>query len=91
MSSIMIDNLKHSAELDRRAMRAVRGGAGLGSPDIQVYVPISVSQQNNMVQNTSVLNNSIVGAGAVIPGLSVNPAQWAMNAVSLPSFPAQLA
>jgi hypothetical protein len=34
------------------------------------------------VQNTSVLNNSIVGASL---GLNVSPQQWGMNAVSLPA------
>jgi hypothetical protein len=91
MSSIMIRNLTHSTALDRKAMLAVRGGAALGSPEIQIFVPISVSQQNNLVQNTSVLNNSVVGAGAVIPGLSVSPTQWAMNGLTLPSFQHQLA
>jgi hypothetical protein len=89
MSSITIRNLVPVQELDRKAMSAIRGGTGFGSPDIKIFVPINVSQANNMAQTTSVLNNSIIGAGAVIPGLSVNPSQWAMNSLSLPasSFP----
>lgn len=87
MSTIQIRNLEHGKELDRHAMSAIRGGAGFGSPDISIYVPINVSQQNNMAQNTSVLNNSIIGAGTSLPGLNVSPAQWAMNSVSLPSLP----
>ncbi|MDB5853739.1 MAG: hypothetical protein JWR22_1780 [Herminiimonas sp.] len=82
MSSIAIRNLAPATELDRAEMSAIHGGAGFGSPEVNVYVPISLSQVNNMVQNTSVLNNSIVGASLA---LDVSPQQWGMNAVSLPS------
>jgi hypothetical protein len=82
MSSIAIRNLAPATELDHKAMSSIRGGAGFGSPEVNVFVPISLNQTNNMVQNTSVLNNSIVGASLA---LDVSPSQWAMNAVSLPS------
>jgi hypothetical protein len=82
MSSIAIRNLAPATELDRSAMSAIHGGAGLGSPEVNVFVPISLNQVNNMVQNTSVLNNSVVGASLA---LDVRPQQWGMNAVSLPS------
>jgi hypothetical protein len=81
MSSLAIRNLAPSQDLDRKAMSSIRGGAGLGSPEVNVYVPINLNQTNNLVQNTSVLNNSVVGAAL---SLDVNPQQWAMNAVSLP-------
>jgi hypothetical protein len=92
MSSLTIRNLERSTDLDRKAMSAVRGGTGFGSPNISVYVPINISQENNLSQNTSVLNHSVIGAGAAIPGLHVSPTQWAMNGLSLPAgLPAQLA
>ena len=82
MSALAIRNLAPATDLDRQQLSAVRGGAGFGSPEVNVYVPINVSQTNNLLQNTSVLNGSIVGA----PGLNldVSPTQWAMNAVALP-------
>ena len=93
MSSITVRNLAPSRDLDRKAMAAVRGGAGIGSPEINISVPITLSQTNNLVQTTSVLNNSYVGASLA---LDVRPNQWAMNAVALPSgmlpqFPGQAA
>jgi hypothetical protein len=37
-------------------MSAIRGGAGFGSPEVNVFVPIRLNQVSNMVQNTSALN-----------------------------------
>jgi hypothetical protein len=91
MSTIMIRNLSHSTELDRKAMSTVRGGTALGSPNINVYVPINLSQTNNMAQTTNVLNNSVVGYGADLSGLTVNPSQWGMNVAMLPTAPTHYA
>ena len=85
MSSLSIRNLAPSRDLDHKAMAAVRGGAGFGNPDINVYVPISISQENNLVQNTSVLNGSVVGYGADLSGVKVNPTQIGFNGLQLPS------
>lgn len=84
MPSITVCNLAPSRDLDRQAMAAIRGGTGtgIGSPEIKISVPITLSQTNNLVQNTSVLNNSYVGANLA---LDVRPNQWAMNAIALPS------
>ncbi|TFW10134.1 hypothetical protein E4K72_02440 [Oxalobacteraceae bacterium OM1] len=81
MSALAIRDLAPAA-LDTKAMSAVRGGTGLGSPSVNVYVPINIAQTNNLMQSTNVLNNSIVGA----PGLNldVNPTQWAANNIGLP-------
>ena len=86
MSSLAIRNLAPSRALDHQAMSAVRGGAGFGNPDINISVPISISQENNMVQTTNVLNNSVVGFGANLSGLQVAPTQIGFNALSLPRF-----
>ena len=92
MSSLTIANLERSTDLDRKAMSAVRGGAGFGSPDVQVYVPININQTNNLAQTTSVLNNSVVGVGgSALSGINVSPELWAANAVSLPNMPKQFA
>jgi hypothetical protein len=92
MSSLTIRNLERSAELDRKAMSAVRGGAGFGSPEVQVYVPININQANNLAQTTSVLNNSTIGVGgSALSGLNISPELWAVNAVSLPNMPAKFA
>jgi hypothetical protein len=92
MSSLTIRNLERSAELDRKAMSAVRGGAGFGSPEVQVYVPININQANNLAQTTSVLNNSTIGVGgSALSGLNISPELWAVNAVSLPKMSGQFA
>lgn len=82
MSSIAIADLKHSQELDAKAMSTVFGGtnswlAGLGPV---ANVNVGVNQNINQLQNVKVdaLNN----IGAIGPNfgplrLDVNPAQWA--------------
>ncbi|RJG05543.1 hypothetical protein D3870_05505 [Noviherbaspirillum cavernae] len=91
MSTIMIRNLSHSTELDRKAMSVVHGGTAMGSPSININVPVSVNQQNYMVQNTNVLNGSAIGAGAYLPGLKVSPTQVGMNYLQLSSLPTHFA
>jgi hypothetical protein len=83
MSSIKVRDLAPVTGLDRKAMSAIRGGAGVGSPDVKVFVPININQTNNLVQNVAVANNSIIGGGADI---KVAPTQMGFNMLTLPSM-----
>ncbi|HYC41929.1 MAG TPA: hypothetical protein VEB70_02950 [Noviherbaspirillum sp.] len=80
MSSIMIHDLPRAAELDRKAMSAVRGGnswlKGLGPiANVNVGVSQNIAQFQNVEVNA--LNNiGVIGAGFVPPSLNVSPAQW---------------
>ncbi len=82
MTTLMIRDLAHSEELDRKAMAAVRGGAnswlaGLGP---LANVNVGVNQNITQLQNVQVnaLNNiGVIGAGFVAPSIDVSPAQWA--------------
>jgi hypothetical protein len=68
-------------------MAAIRGGTlgAIGSPNIAINIPISVTQTNNMNQQVAVLNNSIIGPGVSLEGLQVRPTQIGFNALALPS------
>jgi len=85
MSSIVIQDLAHSASLDGRAMAAVRGGSGFGSLGKDVNVEVNVNQQIGQFQQIgiNVLNNNGV-IGAALPGVDIKlPArQWAENYAS---------
>lgn len=81
MSTLSIRNLAHSRELDRQALRAVRGGnswlRGLGPV---ANVNIGISQNINQLQNVEVnaLNNvGVIGAGFGPLSFDVHPAQFA--------------
>jgi hypothetical protein len=81
MSNIMIRDLPLAAELDRKAMRSVRGGnswlQGLGPiANVNVGVNQNITQLQNVEVNA--LNNvGVIGAGFVPPNLNVSPSQWA--------------
>jgi hypothetical protein len=87
MSSLAIRNLAPDASLDRLAMSAIRGGSGAApgfpSPSININIPISVAQTNNLSQHVAVLNNSIIGPGVSLDGFQVRPTQVGFNALSL--------
>jgi hypothetical protein len=55
----------------------------------QKECPMSSITIGNLAQSTSVLNNSVIGAGASLPGLNISPSQWAMNGLNLPGFSVQ--
>jgi hypothetical protein len=84
MSSLIIRNLATDATLDRKAMTAIRGGT-IGSPRIDINIPINISQTNNMNQRVAVLNNSVIGPGVDLEGVQVRPTQIGFNALALPS------
>lgn len=86
MSSIKIDNLAQSRELDHKTMAAVRGGnswlKGLGPV---ANVNVGISQNINQFQNVQVnaLNNvGVIGADFGPLALNVSPSQYA-NAVAV--------
>lgn len=81
MSTITIQNLAQSRDLDHKSMAAVRGGnswlKGLGPV---ANVNIGISQNINQLQNVEVnaLNNvGVIGAGFGPLKLEANPKQFA--------------
>lgn len=90
MSNIMIHDLPQGAELDRKAMTAIRGGiaapggnswlAGLGPvANVNVGVNQNITQLQNIGIN--VLNNvGAIGAGFIPPDLKISPTQFASAA-----------
>jgi hypothetical protein len=81
MSSIMIQDLAHSRELDRHAMLDVHGGnSSLASAGPYANVNVDVNQNIIQYQNVQVnaLNNiGVIGAGFGPLHLNVSPAQYA--------------
>ncbi|WP_020656891.1 hypothetical protein [Massilia niastensis] len=79
MSSIAIQDLAHSTELDSRAMSTVQGGNAFGK---DVNVNVNVNQQIAQLQQIGVNvlnNNGVIGAGFVGPDIEVAAALWAEN------------
>jgi hypothetical protein len=87
MSSIMIQDLRHSQELDRHAMSSVHGGSlAQGGFGPFANVNVNVNQNIQQYQNVQVaaLNNSVIGPNFVAPRFDVNPEQiGAANATVL--------
>ncbi|KIG03709.1 MULTISPECIES: hypothetical protein [Caballeronia] len=76
MSSIIVRDLSHSKDLDRRAMSAVSGGQGYG-PYANVEVNVGILQNLTQVQKvdvTALSNIGYVGAG-VSPHFDISPVQ----------------
>jgi hypothetical protein len=88
MSSIVIQDLGRTHELDRGEMAAVRGGtAGVGNFGPNVSVNLNLDQRIAQVQDIklNVLNNNgVIGAGFVGPDVSLSPLQWAANNAAIP-------
>lgn len=81
MSTLSIQNLPQSRELDRKALAAVRGGnswlRGLGPV---ANVNVAIDQNINQFQNVEVnaLNNvGVIGAGFGPLSFDVHPGQFA--------------
>lgn len=86
MSSIMIHDLAHIAEMDGQALSTVRGGSAW-APDINVNV--TLDQQIGQFQQIGVNvlnNNGVIGAGFVGPSVDVAATQWAANHAVVPKF-----
>ncbi|MGJ7915071.1 hypothetical protein ACI48D_06265 [Massilia sp. LXY-6] len=88
MSSIVIQDLARSRELDKRSMSAIRGGsAGIGNFGPNVSVNLNLDQRIGQVQDIklNVLNNNgVIGPGFVGPDVTLNPLQWAANNAAIP-------
>jgi hypothetical protein len=86
MSSIMIRDLAHAAQLDSGAMANVRGGSAWG-PDVNVN--LTLNQQIAQVQKVGVNvlnNNGVIGPGFAGPSIALSPTQWAKNEAVLPAL-----
>jgi hypothetical protein len=83
MSSILIQDLSHNHELDRRAMSDLHGGTGtpsLGGLGQFANVNVTVNQNIDQLQNVQVnaLNNvGFIGAGLGQLRFNVSPTQSA--------------
>jgi hypothetical protein len=88
MSSIAIEDLTRSRELDRHAMSGIRGGtAPSANFGPNVNVNINLDQRIGQVQDIklNVLNNNgVIGAGFVGPNVTLSPVQWATNNAAVP-------
>jgi hypothetical protein len=88
MSSIVIQDLARTRELDKRSMSAVRGGTkGLGSFGPNVNVNLNLDQRIGQVQDIklNVLNNNgVIGSGFRAPDVILSPLQWAANNAAIP-------
>jgi hypothetical protein len=84
MPTILIQDLGCNRELDRHALRTVRGGFG---PNVNVN--INLDQKIGQFQDIKVNvlnNNGVIGAGFQGPSISLSPGQWATNQATLPQF-----
>jgi len=88
MSSIVIQDLARTRELDQRSMSAVRGGSkGAGSFGPNVNVNLNLDQRIGQVQDIKVNvlnNNGVIGPGFVGPDVTLSPLQWAANNAAIP-------
>jgi hypothetical protein len=79
MSSIIIQDLARTHELDTHAMSAIRGGQAFGP---NVNVNLNLDQRIAQVQDIKVNvlnNNGSIGPGFTAPDVTLNPMQWATN------------
>jgi hypothetical protein len=84
MSSIVIQDLGCHRELDRPALRAVRGGLG---PNVNVNINLDQKiGQFQAIQVNVLNNNGVIGADFNSPSVSLSPEQWAVNRATLPQF-----
>jgi hypothetical protein len=86
MSSITLNDLPRTTDLDRHAMSAVRGGHAWGS---DVHVNLNVKQSLVQVQDVdlNVLNNNgSIGAGFIGPNVNLAAAQTGFNSAVIPKM-----
>ena len=82
MSNIHIQDLAHSAALDKQAMSSVRGGTGFGAFGKDVNVNVNVNQQIGQFQQIGINvlnNNGVIGAGFKGPNIDLDAKLWARN------------
>jgi hypothetical protein len=85
MSSILIQDLGCNNELDRHALRAVRGGFAQPNVNVNINLDQKIGQFQDIKVNV-LNNNGVIGAGFQGPSISLSPNQWAMNQATLPQF-----
>jgi hypothetical protein len=93
MTSIVIEDLARTRELDRHAMSGIRGGEA-ARPNAQganfgpnVMVNLNLDQRIGQVQDIklNVLNNNgVIGSGFAGPDVTLSPVQWATNNAAVP-------
>lgn len=86
MSSITLNDLPCTTDLDQHAMSAVRGGHSWGG---DVNVKLSVNQSLLQVQDVdlNVLNNNgSIGAGFTGPTVNLAAAQTGFNSAVIPKM-----
>lgn len=84
MSSIVIQDLGRSRELDPHAMSAVRGGFG---PSVNVNVNLDQKIGQFQAISVNVLNNNrVIGAGLDSPAMNASPMEWSANPAAVPQF-----
>jgi hypothetical protein len=84
MSSIAIQDLARTRELDKRSMSVIRGGMAFGP---NVNVNLNLDQRIGQVQDIKVNvlnNNGVIGPGFVGPDVTLSPLQWATNNAAIP-------
>jgi hypothetical protein len=87
MSSLTIQDLSHTRDLDAYSMSGVHGGgntwlAGLGPvANVNVNVDQNIQQYQN-VQVNALNNVGVIGAGFGPFKLNVSPSQWASTDVA---------
>jgi len=87
MSSIVVQDLAHSAALDQRAMTSMRGGTGIAKDagkflGKDVNININVNQQIGQFQQIGINvlnNNGVIGAPIGGPDIKVPAHLWAEN------------
>ena len=89
MSSIMIQDLPHSRELDRHAMSDVHGGSNSSLASAGAFANVNVDVNQNIIQFQNVqvnaLNNvGVIGAGFGPLHLNVSPSQFASTGSVVP-------
>ena len=89
MSSIMIQDLSRSCDLDRHALSAIRGGTGFASAPFGPNVNVNLNLDQRIGQSQDIRvnvlnNNGVIGPGFIGPNVNLSPTQWATNNAALP-------
>ena len=80
MSSLKIQDLSKSMELDGKSMALVRGGAAPVLADFGKFANVNININQDIAQlqkvEVNALNNiGVIGSGFVAPNLAVSPTQ----------------
>ena len=83
MSSIVIQDLAASHELDTGSMARVRGGFAMPNVNVNVNLDQKIGQFQNIQVNV-LNNNGVIGADFTAPSLALSPVQWGRNEAAIP-------